>query len=920
MCPVRQTLPVPSPSGYTLSYERQRQRPHQGAFENLMETTDRRNCSLVAFLALVLSLGTVSRGSAQLPDSEERLKVLTDPEDIKKKLDKDKTRPPLELFKTQVAPFDILPYVKANHWSTLSLELRANYEDYAGSLQSAPVRMLGLPQDIVYRRDARLPKTQRSRLSLQIMLPVIPKELNLELQRPDAIRFDEVWPASIRVLESHQMLILFLTKEANDVYAGWNRFQAMLPYGMDRSDLIALDRARYYRLVLPLEPDKPPISAHPLTWTTISHVVWDGMSPDTLNPQQQQAMLDWLHWGGQLVLVGGSGGAFSILKDSFLNPYLPAEITGENVLLTREDLMPLSSAYPPPFVGSTNDESIGEGGEPSELVRRLGDRNRYPVAINPRPDRPIFLTGLKPNDGAVGIPLGESSTRLLGVERRVGRGRVLMLAFSPTDPAIAAWPGLDSFVRRVVLRRPEESRKGRSVVNGKVYPASLYGPLSGPDLSWVRFLSRDMGAWLPRTPHANEVNPTFLPGAQASPYGGPTKLPQFDEMDKYLANDTAVAEWIDSSSLPRQCRNVLEEASGIKIPSASFVLKVIVAYILLLVPLNWLICRYLLGRRELAWVVVPTLSIMFAIGVERAAAYDMGYNSACDEIDVLEIHGDYTRAHVSRFASLYSTGRTRYRIAFPNDPTGLVLPLDNGRSLRGEDIVTSVMQTYPVPALEGFLVQPRSLAMFRAEQMVGLDGAIRLESVDGERKIVNESTFELKDAVLVDLSGPREKDRKEIRLGTIAPNTTIEVRETSRTTTATTKVKPFDHERFLEEFRRYYEDRPENQGETRLVAWIPNPMAGQQIEPAVDRHRGFTAVVVHLKSGLSPDSNLPTYNILAQANPPAAPEPEPSLMIQGSNTKGMGRATGVPFGVRIPRGTSSVPPNVPATGPSITPR
>ena len=41
-----------------------------------------------------------------------------------------------------------------------------------------------------------------------------------------------------------------------------------------------LDRQRYYRLVLPIEPDKPALSPHPLTWTTISHVIWDGLPPD----------------------------------------------------------------------------------------------------------------------------------------------------------------------------------------------------------------------------------------------------------------------------------------------------------------------------------------------------------------------------------------------------------------------------------------------------------------------------------------------------------------------------------------------------------------------------------------------------------------------------------------------------------------
>ncbi len=40
-----------------------------------------------------------------------------------------------------------------------------------------------------------------------------------------------------------------------------------------------LEQQRYYRLVLPMEPDKPALSSHPLTWTTISHVIWDGCRP-----------------------------------------------------------------------------------------------------------------------------------------------------------------------------------------------------------------------------------------------------------------------------------------------------------------------------------------------------------------------------------------------------------------------------------------------------------------------------------------------------------------------------------------------------------------------------------------------------------------------------------------------------------------
>ena len=65
---------------------------------------------------------------------------------------------------------------------------------------------------------------------------------------------------------------------------------------------------------------------------------------------------------------------------------------------------------------------------------------------------------------------------------------------------------------------------------------------------------------------------------------------------------------------------------------------------------------------------MPLLALGFAVGVERVAAYDMGYDSACDEIDLLEVQGDYPRAHLSRFAALYTTGRAKYTIAYPNEP------------------------------------------------------------------------------------------------------------------------------------------------------------------------------------------------------------------------------------------------------------
>src|SRR3954469_25873168 len=185
------------------------------------------------------------------------------------------------------------------------------------------------------------------RLGLQVLLPLIPRELSVELVRPGGVRADDSWRASLRVLDAHQMLIVVLTRGSNDGYSPWARYHALTPTSMDQSDTINIERQRYYRLVLPLDPGRPPLSSHPLTWTTISHVIWDGMSPESLSPAQQQAMLDWLHWGGQLILVGGATPAFTVLRDSFLDAHLPADPSGEGVLLGADDLKGLSTAYRP---------------------------------------------------------------------------------------------------------------------------------------------------------------------------------------------------------------------------------------------------------------------------------------------------------------------------------------------------------------------------------------------------------------------------------------------------------------------------------------------------------------------------------------------------------------------------------------------
>jgi hypothetical protein len=809
-------------------------------------STRRRIISMlgVAGLTLAASLPAIGQDPAD-PLS----KILTDPEK-REELKKEKLRPPIEFFRSQVMPNDILPYIKANHWTMVGLEMRANHEDYAGALQSRPVTLADQPHDMIYRRDALLIKGQNARLTMPVFLPTIPKELGFQLIRPEAIRQDEEWIASLRVLEPHQQMIVVLSKSSNDHFARWSQFRATLPSIARRDDPLALDKLRYYRMVLPLDPEKPLLSPHPLTWSPISHVIWDGLSPETLGIGQQQAIVDWLYWGGQLVIVGGAGPGFTPLQESFLSAYLPAEASGENVMRSGDELKPLSQAYLPPANIRDPDEPIAQNTPEKELTEAFGRRYKDPAPIPATAKKPLFFASLVPKPGASVIPLGGPDDPPLGVEWKVGRGRVLMLAVSLSDPDLMGWPGFDTLVRRVVLRRPEERKiADLSRDANQLFVAPHYESLNGPDLTTVRYLSRDLGA-----PTRQAVDEDGLPVNKA--------MMGTYAFNNGAANDpiieTPVGEWLDSAALPILCRDTLENASGIEIPGRSFVLKVILGYIFVLVPLNYAFCRYVLRRREWAWVLVPTLSFAFAIGVERAAAYDVGYDSSCDEVDMIETHGDYPRGHLSRFASLYSTGRVKFSISYPNDPTALALPLATGRALRGEDSTLSSFQSQPIPSLSGFQVQPRSLAMFRAEQMASLPGTVTLSAPgDGPRSIVNDSGLDLKDAWIVEIRSEKEEMTGaflgEIASGAKVPLGSLETIE-PEPAIGTGKLDPGAFLQLL--LKRSVTTRPEEVGELRLIAWANKPMAGQAIDPPVDRQRGFTLVVAHLQPSplLSPDS------------------------------------------------------------------
>ena len=184
----------------------------------------------------------------------------------------------------------------------------------------------------------------------------------------------------------------------------------------------------YYRVVRGLPGKRPDLPSHALYWTSIACLLWDDAEPGLLDPEQQQALLDWLHWGGQIILSGPD--TLDTLRGSFLEPYLPATAAGTRDL-TAADLQPLQR-------WASNDGT-------SKSLRPL------------KPVKPWTGVKLQKHPAARFLPATDEETCELLAERTIGRGRIVVSAFRLSGADLTEWPGWDGLFNSCLLRHPGRS-------------------------------------------------------------------------------------------------------------------------------------------------------------------------------------------------------------------------------------------------------------------------------------------------------------------------------------------------------------------------------------------------------------------------------------------------------------------------------
>jgi hypothetical protein len=789
-----------------------------------------------------------------------------------------------------------LNYVKPGHWTGLVLPIRSNQADIAADLLCTTIdsktQELAEVENTLFKFTLTRPITlAKGQAKYVESIAFVPRSLQSGSKR---VRFrNELISGGRRILTLDEpstglnpYQYFFLVVAANpDQYT----FLRVANFNSPTAELDD-EKGKFYQFVAPKFENEIPLPIHAATWTNLAYILWDEVDAKRVDAEQQKAMVDWLHWGGQLVVNGPR--TLDMLRGSFLDEYLPA---GANKALTID----------------------------AERISEL-DRNWYiePQTELARKDARRKIQ-LKPNETIAGVELALRTggsyvpgCANLVAERRIGRGRIVVSAFPLNHRAFISWSCYDNFLNNALLRRLPRQFKMDEV--GSETMNYLTGGVIVEDprvTSTLRYFSRDIGDNSTAVAENVETIEPLIPNYN---YGQVSleedekrqqaRIERFSTADidgydwhfsGYVSSGVSgVAGWNDSGACPDAARGALTEAAGIEIPERSFVFRMMLVYLAALVPLNWIVFR-LLGRLEWAWIAAPVMAIIAAVAVIRLAQLDIGFARSQTEVNIVETHGGYDRAHVTRYAALYTSLSSSYRIRF-DDPSGIALPFARF-SGKNNSFMPRLTDTYRVVTMEreanselsGFGVDSNSTGLLHAEHMLSLGGAFRLSGDSpNDWQIQNDSVLRAEAGIALYRDGQGEL--KYASLGEINPKSRVALQWK-----AVPKVKgdkAISVEEALSQEIANLDEKSDDTGggasrlrirklldlacgklkvapgEVRLVATMTERPEGMKVRPEAAQVNAATLLLVHLKHSELPPPER-DFNLKLDIKMPESPDP-----------------------------------------------
>jgi hypothetical protein len=301
-------------------------------------------------------------------------------------------------------------------------------------------------------------------------------------------------------------------------------------------------------------------------------------------------------------------------------------------------------------------------------------------------------------------------------------------------------------------------------------------------------------------------------------------------------------------------RGVLRLPS-LNLPSTGALLAFLLAYVLVIGPLNYLLLRRL-RRLEWAWLTVPLVVLLFSCGLYAVGAGLRGGQSQLNQAAIVQGAEGQPRAFATAFIGLFSPRRASYTVGFPAEALVGGAP---GRFTPNEQFDPVVTDDTGARSMR-VLADVVSVTTFVVEQVVDLPVSIQSrltsDSAGVRGEVRNTGAGALEDVVLV-------RGDSFARLGTLAPGASQQVAPNSLQRGFPASVGladsgPFDRQEIL----RVLFDRDaarlrnpslptaglsDEQG-VYLLGWGGSPTIAATIDGQAAAQTGLTLYVIRLNS------------------------------------------------------------------------
>jgi len=714
--------------------------------------------------------------------------------------------------------------VKPGHWYQTRQKLKANQNDESltatlyqidGNSNPTTVRNLGIP--LQFNRDISLAKGQEKTIELKLLQTDWPFEsmeptnttgksnklsifMRYSQRGLGAPVIDEEF--LLRPLKDYQYDMLVLSRNTPQ-HIFWRGLDCIVwPQAInDESSRIAPHRV----IDIAEEDLGQSIPNQLMTMTSISHMVINDVSLNTLPEDHQKAILDWLYFGGTIIINGPD--AIAGIESSILKTYAPIQQTSSTTLTQGQ-------------------------------IDKLNDTNSWRIRYAKTPSKDAIA--FKPSE-SISILQGQLAedsswiTDLEGLvaERLVGQGRIVMTSFPMNHTALVNWPSYSALIQNAILRKPAR-RVNLEPEFQLVYDESSSGRETDPKLTTrLRLWARDLVGSSSSAPKESMANPS----SKVSSYGA----------------------WNSESFVTNTSSSYLKKLSGINVPNLSTILKWLLGYLIVLVPMNWLVFR-LLGRLELAWLAAPLIAIAGVFVIARAVQLDVGFSRSQTSLQFIELHNRYPRGLLSSHHALYSSLTTNYKIVYP-EGEGIVCPMPQPRQrslLSAGGLLPYKIADEKGTGFQSFPVLSNTIGLVQSEEVVSLTGAISW-TIDQDARsfqVANDSQSIIRDVILEgsDDSGAKLRavvgtlEPGEQKKGTLDQPVDSDLNWDIQLPTGGKSGQDFDKLALEQNLKLIFKNYPIQHGEWIAMGWTESPLSKLQIAPSTAQTRSATLVLMHAKT------------------------------------------------------------------------